>query len=86
MGRGSFFIILRYLKQLLLSKPCAISYLLKDREANLTPLNKFFKNIIKKNFFLFLGNVEGVRVILIVPRTVTKHTVQLLPFKVCAIL
>ena len=46
-GRGSFFIILRYLKQLLLSKPCAILYLLKNRVANSTPLNKFFKNIIK---------------------------------------
>ena len=36
-GRGSFFITLRYLKQLLLSKPCAIFYLLKDRVANPTP-------------------------------------------------
>ena len=36
-GRGSFFIILRFLKQLLPSKPCAILYLLKDRVANPTP-------------------------------------------------
>ena len=34
--RGSFFIILKYLKQLL-SKPCAILYLLKDRVANPPP-------------------------------------------------
>ena len=70
-GRGNFFIILRYLKQLLLSKPCAILYLFKDRVANPTPLNKFFKNIIeiKKilkiflEIFLFLGGGEGVEVI-----------------------
>ena len=42
-GRGSSFIILRYLKQLLLSKPCAILNLLKDKVANPTPLNKFFE-------------------------------------------
>ena len=83
-GRGSFFIILRYLKQLLLSKPCAILYLLKDRVANPTPLNKYFK----KNFLeiFFLGGGEGVGVILFIPRTVSKHKVQLLPSKVCAIL
>ena len=45
-GRGSFFIILIYLKQLLLSKPCAILYLLKERVTNPTLLNKFVKNII----------------------------------------
>ena len=51
--------MLRYLKQLLLSEPCAILYLLKDRVANPTPLNKFFKNIrkYKKIFenFIFRG-------------------------------
>ena len=54
-GRGNFFIILRYLNQLLLNKPCAILYLLKDRVANPTPLNKFFKNIKTKKFFLGWG-------------------------------
>ena len=79
-----------YLKQLLLSKPCVILYLLKDRVANPTPLNKFFKNIIKEkkffgNFFIFRG-WGGDRVILFISRTVSKYKVQLLPSKVCAIL
>ena len=90
-GRGNFFIILRYLNQLLLNKPCAILHLLKDRVANPTPLNKFFKNIIKKIFLknlleIFLGGGEGARVSLFIPRIVSKHKVQLLPSKVCAIL
>ena len=58
--------------------------------ANPTPLNTFFKNIIqlKKFFwktFLFLGGGKGVGVILFIPRTVSKHKIQLLPSKVCAI-
>ena len=81
-GRGSFFIILRYLKQLLLSKHCAILYLFKDEVANPTPLNKFFKNIIKKKF---LKNFLEI-LFLFIPRTVSKQKVQLLPSKVCAIL
>ena len=66
-GRGSFFIILRYLKQLLLGKPCAILYLFKDRVANSTPLNQFFlkyhrifKKFCEKFFvnFIFLNYLE----------------------------
>ena len=70
-GSGSFFIILRYLKQLLLSKPCAILYLFKEMVANPTPLNKFLKNIkkLKKNFWKFYFQ-ERVGVILFIPRTV----------------
>ena len=34
----------------------------------------------------FLGGGEGVGVILFIPRTVSKHKVQFLPSKVCAIL
>ena len=71
-GRGNFFIILRYLKQLLLSKPCPILYLFKDRVANPTPLNKFY--------------FEGGWINLFIPRTVSKHKIQLLPSKVCAFL
>ena len=53
VGKGVVFLILLIdLKQLLPSKPLAILYLLKERVANPTPLNKFFKNIIKiKKFF-----------------------------------
>ena len=75
--------MLKYFKQLFLCKPYAILYLLKDRVANLTPLNDVFKNIIKK---IFLGGGEGVGVVLFIPRTVLKHKIQLLPNKVCAIL
>ena len=40
-----------------------------------------------KNFFqFFLGGGEGIGVILFIPRTVSKHKVQLLPSKVCTIL
>ena len=84
MGRGSFFILLKYLKRLLLCKPYAILYLLKDRVANRTPLNKFLKNFLE--IFEFSGGKEGVGVILFIPKTVSKHKVQLLPSKVCAIL
>ena len=57
-GRSSFFIILRYLKQLFHSKPCAILYLFKDGVADPTPFNKFSQNIIKikkvfGNFLIF---------------------------------
>ena len=34
---------------------------------------------------LFLGGGEGVGVILFIPRTVSKHKVQLLRSKVCAV-
>ena len=46
----------------------------------------FSKYIVKKNleFFNFLKVRVGV--ILFIPRTVSKHKVQLLPSKVCAIL
>ena len=73
VGKGVVFIILRYLKQLLPSKPCAILYLLKGKVANPTTLNKFLKNIIKikKNFDkFFLGVGEGVGVIIFIPRIV----------------
>ena len=43
------------------------------------------RRIIIGNFFIFRG-WRGVRVILFVPRTVSKHKIQLLPYKVCAIL
>ena len=36
--------------------------------------------------FLFLGGGKGVGVFLFIPRTVSKHKIQLLPSKVCAIL
>ena len=36
--------------------------------------------------FLFLGGGKGVGIILFIPRTVSKHKIQLLPSKVCAIL
>ena len=74
VGKGVVFSL--YLKQLLLRKPCAILYLLNDRVANPTPLNKFFKKIIKIKK-IFLGSGEGIGVILFIPRTVSK---------VCAIL
>ena len=85
-GRGSFFYYIKIFKATSPLQPCAILYLFKYRVANLTPLNKFFKNpikIIKKfgNFFIF-REWEGVGVILFIP----KHKVQLLPSKVCAIL
>ena len=35
--------------------------------------------------FSFLGGGKGVGVILFIPRTVSKHKIQLLPSKVCAI-
>ena len=38
---------------------------------------------IKKIFGNFLGGGEGIRVILFIPRTVSKYKVQLLPSKVC---
>ena len=66
MGVGKRFFLLRGLKQILLSKPCAILYLFKDGEANPTPLNNFL--------------------ILFVPKTVSKHKIQLVPSKVRAIL
>ena len=69
-------------------------YLFKERVANPHPLNKFPQNKkkFKKNFGKFLifggggGGREGVGVILFIPRTVSKHKIQLLPSKVCAIL
>ena len=89
--RGSFFIILKDCKQLLPSKPRFILLFVKDGVANPTPLNKLFKIIIKlkKTFrktFLFLGGGKGEGVILFIPRTVSKHNIQLLPSKVCAFL
>ena len=77
--------------QLLPSKVCAILHLFKEGVANPQPLKNFSQNIIKMkksfwNFWGMSGSGEGVGVILFIPRTVSKHKIQLLPCKVCAIL
>ena len=76
----------KYKIQLLPSEVCAILYILKEVVVNPHPLNKFSQNIIKlkKKFwkFFFKGGVRGgevVGVILFIPRTVSKHKIQLLP-------
>ena len=76
--------------QLLPSKVCAIFYLLKDKVATPNSLKKFSQNIIKiflknGNFFYFWRMGRGW-VIVFIPRTVSKHKIQLLPIQVCAIL
>ena len=75
---------------LLPSKVCAILHLLNKEVANPPPLKKISQNNIKikKVFgiFLIFGEWEGVGVILFIPWTVSKHKIQLLPCKVCAIL
>ena len=75
--------------QLFPSEVCSILYLLKEKVANPHPLKKCSQNKIKfkKNFekFLIFGGGGGVGVILLIPRTVLKHKIQLLPCKVCAI-
>ena len=86
--------ILKHKIQILPNKVCAFLYLLNKRVANLHPIKKNFQNIIKlkKNFGNFLifwggdGDGEGVGVIFFIPKTVSKHKIQLLPSKVCAFL
>ena len=67
---------------------------IKRESSRPPPLKKFPQNIIKikKSFWKFfnfwgmVGNGVGVRVILFIPRTVSKHKIQLLPSKVCPFL
>ena len=47
VGEGVVFYYIKDFKQLLPSKPRTILKFIKDRVANLTPLKKIFKNIIK---------------------------------------